>query len=815
MTFLKELGVRITAHSADLDQELRKTETKLKSVGRRLEGIGRDLSARITLPLLAVGGAALKMASDAEESENLFDVSLGKMADAGRTFSDQLSDALGLNAIAVRKNIGVFQSMFSAMSIGEEAAFSMSTTLSQLAVDLGSLFDVDPGEAFEKLQSGIAGQSRPLQEWGILVNEASISQTALRHGLIQSGEAMSQVQKVMARYLTIIESATLAQGDAARTNESIANLTRRAKNSFIEAGQALGAILIPAFGSVLKVGISFLETLRQTINWLGKAPQPLQLAALGLVALAAAAGPLILYLGALAKAWALVQSALVVGKVLLLGQAAAFGPLVLAIGAVGAAGFLLAKNWRTAQTLWAEVWMGFLITAQHSIDALLDAIEPVSRAIPGLFDGFDGLRDRVGEKFTTAIRASGQELAKLRRELSAAAAEEGPKLNPADFEIDVDEMLAKLRSAFESAGGTEGGGASMAAKFLSNLQAALEAAESRSTLLGDSYNVAAAKAQAYQKALDALIDSGVDPTSDAIAELQQKIQMLSEAAARQDAWLAYSAAIADAEQRSRLFGEELDMTAVRVDALRDRIRTLTAAGISEQDDELAGLIRQYQNLNEQLKVNAALEGVGENVSASLNTAEVVSGFEEMQAAAGRMAEGMGRFFEDVILGTKGLVGAFAAMVDGVLRELTRLFVQDTIVGPLAGLLSPGGSSVVGGGGSSVVGGGETGLNLAVSRIQPLAITAPAFEAPTVTPPAFSMADRATSRSYAAAQNQSDGAGRGGETIIVEAPVHISISALDMRGVQNVAQQVGHMAAEMVFEKVENSLTYRARILGHG
>ena len=68
---------------------------------------------------LGVAGAAItamnvklvQLAAGAEESENLFEVSMGKMADSAREWSVELSRSLGLNQFEIRKSVGVLNVM--------------------------------------------------------------------------------------------------------------------------------------------------------------------------------------------------------------------------------------------------------------------------------------------------------------------------------------------------------------------------------------------------------------------------------------------------------------------------------------------------------------------------------------------------------------------------------------------------------------------------------------------------------------------------------------------------------------------------------
>ena len=147
------------------------------------------------MPILAVGGASIKMAMDAVESENLFAVSMGNMAEDARAWSEDLRNNLGLNAYEVRKNVGVLNTMLGSMGLGEDAAYGMSKSLTELVYDMSAFYDLAEEEAFTKLRSGITGESEPLKQLGIIVNDTTIKNYAYTKGIVEQGAALTEQQK--------------------------------------------------------------------------------------------------------------------------------------------------------------------------------------------------------------------------------------------------------------------------------------------------------------------------------------------------------------------------------------------------------------------------------------------------------------------------------------------------------------------------------------------------------------------------------------------------------------------------------------------
>jgi hypothetical protein len=225
---------------------------RLGDFGKAMLGAGAAmLTANIGYKLLSIGKESVQMAMDAVESENLFSVSMGKMAESARKWSKETSEALGLNEFEIRKNVGTFNVMFNSMKLGEDASYDMAKGLTQLAYDFSSFYNLKPEEAFEKLRAGITGEAEPLKRLGILVDETTTKTYAYTHGIAKQGEELTQQQKTLARYGSILEQTSAAQGDMARTADSPANAVRRLGAQVDELQTKLAMTLLPAMSAIV------------------------------------------------------------------------------------------------------------------------------------------------------------------------------------------------------------------------------------------------------------------------------------------------------------------------------------------------------------------------------------------------------------------------------------------------------------------------------------------------------------------------------------------------------------------------------------
>lgn len=374
-----------------LSESMDKAGEKMKAVGDKISSAGKTLSTAVTLPLLGIGTAATKMAMDAVESENLFEVAMGAVAGDARKWSEETSKALGLNAYNVRNNMATYNAMLTSMGLTSDESLKMSEGLTQLSYDMASFYNLKPEEAFDKLKSGISGEAEPLKALGILVNDNTIKTYAYANGIAKQGEQLTEAQKVQARYGAIMEATKNAQGDLARTMDSPTNKLRIMKEQAQQIGIQFGQILIP----ILEKLIAIIKPLMDQFQGLSKEQQEM-IVKIALVA--AAVGPLLLIVGKVVSVIGTISTAFgaVSGAMAAAGGAsgavgaaiaAITGPVGIAIAAV--AGFiaifvLLFKNNETFRNSVITVWnqiKTIMAGVFEAIKALIQAFVQVAGAI--------------------------------------------------------------------------------------------------------------------------------------------------------------------------------------------------------------------------------------------------------------------------------------------------------------------------------------------------------------------------------------------------------------------------------------------------
>ena len=231
-------------------------------------------------PLAAVAGTAaiagffkgaITGASDLAETLSKTKVIFGDATDSVVKFAEDSKRNILLTkqeALDASATFGVFGK--SAGLTGKELG-GFSTQLTALAGDLSSFYNTSTDEAITALGAALRGESEPIRKYGVLLDDASMRQEALRLGLIKNVKtALTPANKVLAAQSLILAKTTDAQGDAARTADGFANQTRILNKNFVDIRNEVGSALLPAVTKLTTLIASGLKPAFETIKTAAK-----------------------------------------------------------------------------------------------------------------------------------------------------------------------------------------------------------------------------------------------------------------------------------------------------------------------------------------------------------------------------------------------------------------------------------------------------------------------------------------------------------------------------------------------------------------
>lgn len=199
------------------------------------------------------GAACVELGSDLAEVQNVVDVTFPRMSKQVDDFAKNAITSFGLSETMAKKFTGTFGAMAKAFGFGEQAAYEMSTTLTGLAGDVASFYNISQDEAYTKLKSVFTGETETLKDLGIVMTQSALDSYALANGFGKTTAKMSEMEKVALRYKFVQDQLTLASGDFIRTGDGWANQVRVLKLQFDSLKATIGQGLINVLTPVIQV----------------------------------------------------------------------------------------------------------------------------------------------------------------------------------------------------------------------------------------------------------------------------------------------------------------------------------------------------------------------------------------------------------------------------------------------------------------------------------------------------------------------------------------------------------------------------------
>ena len=244
----KSVGFLTIAFGADMrgfDKAMKKASRNINKFGASLQRTGQTLTRNITLPLAGLGVAAVKMASDFEETNSKFKTVFSSIQNEAEQTAKTFKNSFGLSSKAAKQMLGDTGDLLVGFGFTEREALNLSKQVNELAVDLASFTNFSGGAegASLALTKALLGERESIKSLGIAITEADLKGFAKDQGLVF--KELDRVTKATLTYQLAAKQSSKAIGDYARTSGSFANQTRKLMNEINDLGVELGEHLLP------------------------------------------------------------------------------------------------------------------------------------------------------------------------------------------------------------------------------------------------------------------------------------------------------------------------------------------------------------------------------------------------------------------------------------------------------------------------------------------------------------------------------------------------------------------------------------------
>jgi hypothetical protein len=292
MASLASINIKFKADLTGFSSEMQNSLRQIDAAGQKFQKLGRSMSTFVTLPILAAGAAAVKFASDYNESLNKVDVSFKDSSVNVKEFAKTTLESFGIAEGTALDMAAAYGDMGTSMGLTTGEASKMSTSLVGLAGDLASFKNISIDIANTAISAIFTGETESLKKMGIVMTEVNLKQFALNSGITKMYEQMSQAEKVQLRYNYILSVTKNAQGDFIRTQGGAANQMRIFQESLKQIAAQMGEVVLPLFTKMI-------TAINEKVVAFSKLSQGTKQTIVIIAGLVAVVGPLLLAFGAI------------------------------------------------------------------------------------------------------------------------------------------------------------------------------------------------------------------------------------------------------------------------------------------------------------------------------------------------------------------------------------------------------------------------------------------------------------------------------------------------------------------------------------
>lgn len=338
-------------------------------VGAARSFIGPMLATLTAGAIVGFFRGAITEASGLNESIHALEVTYGGAADAVIALGENAADSLGLSNLEFN-NLAVRFSNFANTIGGADAAGTLDD-LTTRAADFASVMNIEVADAAALFQSGLAGESEPLRQYGIDLSAATVNAYAYANGIAEQGAQLTEAQRIQATYGSLMEQTSKTAGDFTNTSGELANQQRIMQARLADARAELGTAFLPIMQTVTKfLADEVVPAFASVAEWVNENQWVIGVLA-GIIATTLVAA----FIAWAASVW-IANAALLANPITW---------IILAIVALVAALIWLIANWDMVSEWLRTTWENALAWAGDALEDFGD----------GIYDFFSTLPDRI------------------------------------------------------------------------------------------------------------------------------------------------------------------------------------------------------------------------------------------------------------------------------------------------------------------------------------------------------------------------------------------------------------------------------------
>jgi len=376
---LKSLKEQYRDFGSVAKQQLQEVGNQMKEVGGKITDTGKDLSMKLTAPIVALGTVGVNYNAQMEQYQTMFTTLTGSAEEADRVISQLQEDAqkspfdsaslIKANQYLISAGVSADDARQDILNLGNaiSATGGGSAELERMSANLQQIKNVGKASAQDIKQFANAG----INIYGLLAEA--------------TGKNIEEVKEMDVTYEELTKAFAMASSEGGKYYGAMEAQSQTLNGSLSNTKESIQVLLGEITKSAMPIIVKVLQKIQEVIEWLSSLDEGTKQTILIIGAVLAALGPLLMIIGTIISTLG----------TLVTGIGALFSPLgllVAAITAVIAIGVALYKNWDTIKQKGSEL----LTSIKDKFTQIKDTI---TEKINGARDAVKNAIDRIKSFF--------------------------------------------------------------------------------------------------------------------------------------------------------------------------------------------------------------------------------------------------------------------------------------------------------------------------------------------------------------------------------------------------------------------------------
>lgn len=243
------LAIKVISDATKAAAGLDSTGKSTSKLEQRM-GKATKVAKGVALGLGAIGGAALKQASDLQQASGAVDSVFGKNAGKIHGLAKEAADSVGLARSEYSQLAAVLGSQLNNLGVSQDQIVGKTDGLIKKGGDLAATFGGTTAEAVSALGALLRGEADPIERYGVSIKDADIKAQLAAKGQDKLTGAQAKAAKTQAILELLNKQTAKASGQRAREAGSEAQAREVALAKLKNAGASLGTVLLPIVAAI-------------------------------------------------------------------------------------------------------------------------------------------------------------------------------------------------------------------------------------------------------------------------------------------------------------------------------------------------------------------------------------------------------------------------------------------------------------------------------------------------------------------------------------------------------------------------------------